>query len=380
MQSYDEQLQTHALYDLTTRAKSGILTYACVWLILAFSYQVNTNHPNFFYLNTGIIFGIFVSRTLHYVFLKKNIGAKMTYMNQWLVITILAAAAHWGGMTAWILFDDTLTELRTIILIITPAFALGGACTLSISSKIRTLYPSLMFLPFIAILLYQGDTQSLSLAALTSISLMYIYSSTRATHDDYWAAVTNHMIAKERAQLMEKLSTTDPLTQLKNRMFFDKEFTKEWQRCSRLQCPLSIIMIDLDYFKQVNDNYGHLFGDECLRKAAMVFNGIANRPTDCVARYGGEEFVVLLPNTDAEATKMLALRVVDTLENLALDHNGDAIKLTCSIGGATTTPVFDQPQESLLKSADTALYEAKGAGRNCYHEGSLSRQKINTNN
>ena len=300
-------------------------------------------------------------------------------MNQWLVIAILAAAAHWGGMTAWILFDDRLSDLRTIILIITPAFAIGGACTLSISSKIRTLYPSLMFLPFIGILLYQADTQSLSLAALTTISLIYIYSSTRATHDDYWAAVTNHMIAEERAQLMEELSTTDPLTQLKNRMFFDKEFTKEWQRCSRLQCSLSFIMIDLDYFKQINDNYGHLFGDECLRTAASTINSIVARPTDCVARYGGEEFVVLLPNTDAEATKMLALRMIDSLNNLTLEHNGSAVNLTCSIGGATTIPEFDQHQESLLKAADIALYQAKGDGRNCYHEGSLINQTTHSN-
>jgi diguanylate cyclase (GGDEF)-like protein len=296
----------------------------------------------------------------------------MVFMNQWLVLTILAAAAHWGVMTAWILFDDTFTDLRTIILIITPAFALGGACTLSISSQIRTLYPAFMFLPFIAILLLQGDTQSLSLAALTSICLIYIYSSTKATHDDYWAAVTNHMIAEERAQLMEKLSTTDQLTQLKNRMYFDKEFTKEWQRCSRLQSPLSMIMIDLDYFKKINDNYGHVFGDECLRLVAVTIRNIVARPTDCIARYGGEEFVVLLPSTNTEATKMLALRMIDAVANLELDNNEEKVKITCSIGGASIIPQFNQCQDSLIKAADTVMYEAKDAGRNCYKSINLS--------
>lgn len=378
MQSYHEQLQAHALYDLTTRAKSGILTYACVWLILAFSYQVNVNHPNFFYLNTGIIFGIFISRILHFIMLKQNAGVKMLLMNQWLVLTILAAAAHWGVMTAWILFDDNYADLRTIILIITPAFAIGGACTLSISSQIRTLYPSLMFLPFIAVLLHQGDTQSLSLAALTTISLIYIYSSTKATHDDYWAAVTNHMIAEERAQLMEKLSTTDPLTQLKNRMYFDKFFSKEWQRCSRLQCPLSLIMIDLDYFKKINDNYGHVFGDECLRVVAGAISSIVSRPTDCIARYGGEEFVVLLPNTSAEATKMLSMRMIDTVANLALSHNNQAVNITCSIGGSSIVPEFDERQESLVKAADIAMYDAKDAGRNCYRSNNNNIKKEHT--
>ena len=140
-------------------------------------------------------------------------------------------------MTAWIIFDDKLTELRTIILIITPAFAIGGACNLSISSEIRTLYPALMFIPFIGILFQQGDTESLILAVLTSICLLYIFSSSKATHNDYWAAITNHMVAEERAHLMEQLSTTDPLTQLKNRMFFDTELTKEWKTLFSLKMP-----------------------------------------------------------------------------------------------------------------------------------------------
>jgi len=367
MHSYHEQLQTHALNDLTTRAKSGILTYACVWLILAFSYELDTNHPNFFYLNTGIIAGIFLSRISHFIMLKNSIGPKIVFMNQWLVLTILAAAAHWGGMTAWIIFDDNLSDLRTVILIITPAFALGGACTLSISSEIRTLYPSLMFLPFIGILVYQGDTESLILALLTSICLVYIYSSTKATHNDYWAAITNHMVAEERAEVMEKLSTTDPLTQLKNRMFFDSEFTKEWKRCSRLKCPLSLIMIDLDFFKKINDNYGHVFGDECLRRVASTINSKVARPTDCVARYGGEEFVVLLPNTSPQATKMLAQRMIDAVAELELHNGEEIVHITCSIGGTTAIPNFENNQESLIKIADSALYYAKNSGRNRYH-------------
>jgi diguanylate cyclase (GGDEF)-like protein len=171
---------------------------------------------------------------------------------------------------------------------------------------------------------------------------------------------------------MEKLSTTDPLTQLKNRMYFDKEFTKEWQRCSRLQCPLSLIMIDLDYFKSINDNYGHVFGDECLRVVASTISGIVARPTDCIARYGGEEFVVLLPNTNTEATKMLALRMVDAVASLTFDNDGETIKITCSIGGASTIPEFNERLDSLVKAADTALYIAKDAGRNCYHSDSLN--------
>ncbi len=366
MHSYNEQLLARALFDLTMRAKSGILTYACIWLILAFSYEINTNHPAFFIINSATIFLIFVSRVWHFLLLKKQPHNNVYKMSYWLELTILAAAAHWGTMTAWILYNDSLNDLQTVILIITPAIALGGACTLSISSKIRMLYPTLMFIPFIGILVYQADTQSLSLAAITSIGLVYIFTATKATHDDYWAAVTNHMVAEERAQLMEKLSTTDPLTQLKNRMYFDKKFEKEWLNCTNLKRPISLVMLDLDFFKKINDNYGHVFGDECLKAVASTISQIATRPTDCVARYGGEEFVILLPNTDDETTKMLALRMINAIASLVLNYQGEKISLTCSIGGSTITPQIKANQTSLLKAADSALYQAKDAGRNCY--------------
>jgi len=367
MHSYHQQLQTHALIDLTNRAKSGILTYLCVWLILVFTYDLDTIYPNFFYLNSIIISSLFISRVAHLIALNKSPNPNIAFLNQWLVITILITAAHWGGMTAWIIFDDRLSVLQNVILIITPAFALGGACTLSISSEIRTLYPTLMCLPFIAILINEGSTESIMLALLMSICLIYIYSSSKATHNDYWAAITNHLVAEERAELMEQLSTTDPLTQLKNRMFFDKELNKEWRRCSRMNCPLSIIMVDLDFFKNLNDNYGHIFGDECLKKTAAAIQNEVARPADCVARYGGEEFIILLPNTNPNGAKNIAARMIKAVSDLRFEADGQTISLTCSIGGATTIPDFKQDRSELIKKADTALYYAKDQGRNCYY-------------
>lgn len=367
MRSYHQQLQSHALNDLTTRAKSGIIIYAAVWFIIAFSYQLNLSHPSFFYINTAIVTLLFISRVSHLLLFKRNTFSNVSLMNQWLVLSVLISAAHWGGMTAWIIYDETLIDLRTIMLIITPAFALAGAITLSISSDIRTLYPALMLLPCISVLAFQSGTESLMLAVLSSIAMIYAYSSTKATHNDYWAAITNHLVAEERAELMEKLSTTDQLTQLKNRMFFDTEFTREWKRCSRLKCPLSLIMIDLDYFKKINDQYGHVFGDECLRKVASTIASQVSRPNDCVARYGGEEFVILLPDTDAKAAEMLAKRMIKSVSELELHNGNENIRITCSIGGSTVIPDYKIDQKTLIKLADSALYYAKSAGRNRYY-------------
>ena len=367
LHSYHGQLQTLALSDLTNRAKSGILTYLCIWLILAFSYDLLNLHPAFFLINTLFIVSFCVLRIAHFLVLTRSKSPDTGFLYQWLIMTILLLAAHWGGMSSWIIYDPTLLELRHVILVITPALALGGACTLSISSEIRTLYPLFMCVPMIGMLLHVGGTESMVFAFLTVICLIYIFSSSKATHNDYWAAITNHLVAEERAELMEQLSTTDTLTQLKNRMHFDKEFQKEWRRCSRMNCPISIIMIDLDHFKKLNDKYGHLFGDECLKKAAQAIQHEVARPADCVARYGGEEFIVLLPNTNSKGAYNIGKRMLKAVSELSFNVDGEEIKITCSIGAATTSPNFNQDRSNLIKEADTALYYAKEHGRNQFH-------------
>ena len=366
MHSYHNQLHIHALSDLTNRARSGILIYLCTWLILSVSYQFHIHHPTFFITNTVIFLTILSSRLTHLFIFKKNPSAFTHTMQQWLVISILLSGAHWGAMTAWVLYQPEFLYLRHIMMIITPAYAIGASCTLCISTEIRTLYPSLMLTPLIAILVHQGHTESLMLAALTVICLMYIFSASKSSHNDYWAAITNHLVAEERAELMEKLSTTDPLTQLKNRMFFDSEYAKEWKRCSRINCPLSILMLDLDYFKKLNDSHGHVFGDECLKKVADVIRHEVARPTDCISRYGGEEFIVLLPNTTEKGTRKIAKRMLKVVEDIQLEADDKKITLTCSIGGASTIPNYKDDRSELIKQADSALYHAKNNGRNCF--------------
>jgi len=363
---YHEQLHIHALNDLTNRAKSGLLVYLCTWFILSFNYKFNIHHPDFFIFNSCILVAIMLSRFSHYVVFVKQRYSNVQFMHQWLVASILLSGIHWGGMAAWVFHNPELDYLRHIMLIITPAFALGAACTLSISTEIRMLYPTLMLAPLITILINQGDTEGVTFAMLTSICLMYIFSASKASHNDYWAAITNHLVAEERAELMEKLSTTDTLTQLNNRMFFDTEYTKEWKRCSRINCPLSILMLDLDFFKELNDTYGHLFGDECLRKVANVIKNEVARPTDCVSRYGGEEFIVLLPNTNQKGTSKIANKMLLAVSSLQLECDGVKVSLTCSIGGASAIPDFKKARANLIKQADTALYYAKNQGRNRY--------------
>ena len=165
---------------------------------------------------------------------------------------------------------------------------------------------------------------------------------------------------------LKELSTTDGLTEISNRRFFDEYSEKEWKRAQRDKKPFAVIMIDLDCFKSYNDTYGHQRGDACLKKVAGVIKGAMKRPADLAARYGGEEFVLVLPETDKDGACKLAEQLRQEVINLKEEHqnNTSGKWVTISLGAATEIAEPGKSFSDLLAKADKALYEAKGSGRN----------------
>ena len=164
-----------------------------------------------------------------------------------------------------------------------------------------------------------------------------------------------------------RLANLDGLTRVANRRRFDEYFAQEWKRLARERRPLSLIMCDIDYFKRYNDTYGHLMGDECLKRVADALMNVARRPADLTARYGGEEFSVILPNTDAEGAMLVANAIQQGVEALRIEHaaSNAADHVTISVGVSTMIPKHDGAIGDLIGMADIALYEAKTHGRNC---------------
>lgn len=166
-------------------------------------------------------------------------------------------------------------------------------------------------------------------------------------------------------QELQHLSMTDGLTCIANRRMFDKLLTREWRRCMRIRKPLSVIMLDVDWFKNYNDKYGHQLGDECLKTVAGEVARAATRPTDLAARYGGEEFVLILPETDQEGARRVADRIRKNLSALRIPHDDSRYgHLTVSCGVASVMPCEKLSAEGLVQSADSAMYLAKKHGRN----------------
>lgn len=174
--------------------------------------------------------------------------------------------------------------------------------------------------------------------------------------------MTNLEIANRE---LAKLSVTDPLTKVHNRRYFDETLAREQERSVRTGQALSLILVDIDHFKQFNDSYGHLVGDDCLRLVASAIGEAASRGSDLVARYGGEEFAIVLPDTTQQEAYQVAERIRDRINHLKFIYKGKRIPISASLGVAGWVMVAGDEQHELIEAADKALYEAKTNGRNC---------------
>jgi diguanylate cyclase (GGDEF)-like protein len=163
---------------------------------------------------------------------------------------------------------------------------------------------------------------------------------------------------------LERISMIDGLTSIENRRAFDIEFHKAWKKSLQEQRPLALIMIDIDNFKNFNDTYGHLSGDQTLIRIAEVIKDAAKRPSDLAARFGGEEFVVMFMNTSAEEAALVAEEIRTRIQELRFENGEITSVITVSLGVASVVPDNEMKPDELISAADRALYKAKDDGRN----------------
>ncbi|HAV4440713.1 TPA: GGDEF domain-containing protein [Acinetobacter baumannii] len=203
------------------------------------------------------------------------------------------------------------------------------------------------------------------------LGMTLAYATDRQHRENY---LQNCMIELNRIELMQQaqqlslLSQQDALTGLANRRYLDETLDNEWRRALRHETPLTIMMVDIDFFKPYNDSLGHLKGDQCLKDIATAISSIAARSGDLVARYGGEEFLLLFPMTNAQQARIQAERLMNAIKKIAIVHPCSSVSpyVTISVGVATTIPRLNDSISAFVSRADHALYQAKTNGRNQY--------------
>jgi diguanylate cyclase (GGDEF)-like protein len=233
----------------------------------------------------------------------------------------------------------------------------GFECCLQLKADQRTAEIPVIFVT--ALNREKEETRGLEVGAIDFISKPFSPAVIQAR-------VRNHMELKRQRDFLRGLSFRDGLTGLANRRQLDQFLDQEWRRSLRSHAPLSLILMDIDYFKDFNDALGHLAGDDCLRKIAQTLETSIHRAGDLIARYGGEEFVCVLPETALRGAVSVAEKIQSLLADLALPHPRSSVSpyITLSLGVASDGAQNTESATTLLHAADQALYCAKAKGRN----------------
>lgn len=277
---------------------------------------------------------------------------------------IFATALAWGLTHAAALQLAAFADSRLIATLSTVAFSTAMAFNFAMRKRRAIIAMTLLYLPGLLVLWLNRAEQLASLVTLACY-LGYLLLALSRSHREYHTTLDLELQLLEQQARLQQLSHSDSLTQLGNRHLFNNRFPQLLEQARRHQRPLSLVLLDLDFFKQVNDRHGHLTGDACLQCFADCLRRHFRRDNDLLLRLGGEEFAVLLPDTPLEQAVSQAEQLRQYLSSEGLQVHGQPLALTTSIGVGGYDPQQDDDAEDFFRRVDQALYAAKHNGRNC---------------
>jgi len=349
--------------DLVERSIPGIPVYVAIWSIVVFATAFHQQQPSIAYpfwlafLFCGIL-------RLVYQFTHQALFRVNPALNSALFTAIvLMPAVLWSGLLTYFIVLPDSAIFKLLMVIATAGLCSGGMNSYAPHRPLAVGYMLIVLLPACLrlALVHPKDTALLYLMmAYAGFTLLLLQRG----HQEYWAALGNEAALAEKSRQLENLAQTDALTGVFNRRHFNQILRLEWRRGSRANRLLTLIMMDIDHFKHINDTFGHLAGDDYLTSIAGILHTSFKRCTDVVARYGGEEFAILLPGTPIEDAAILAESLRQEMAAHRVKSGKTILKATVSIGVAGCVPDHRTPAEALIDRADQALYQAKSEGRN----------------
>lgn len=272
-------------------------------------------------------------------------------------------AVHWGCISGYVFLKPEFSNIHIATALLLAFSAQGGFSLWLISKTAGQLYLCSLFIPSVCIFIYQGDISSYVAALFFIFSLFSILKVGDARAKVFLGMLAEKMASFNDAKNYKTISNEDQLTGVGNRRFFDLNFESLVSEAEENGKPISILVVDIDHFKMVNDTYGHDAGDECIKSVAQLLKN-ETRESDILSRFGGEEFVIVLPGTSGIAVKAIADRMMSSARENSVRYAGEDITFTISIGVASiNSGVYDH--KDLFLRADEALYRAKNLGRNC---------------
>lgn len=361
----DEQMQLQHTRDIAKRSVTGTFIYLVIWVAITLPSQFLQMHPKIWWPVT-LLFGVMAMLRIVLIrFLDRMYATRPKTWQSAFFALVWLSALFWGVLCASSLTVPALQPLSFLIIVTTAGLTSGGAVSVAPSRPLTLGMISAFLLPSVVVLLFFPHDHDPSLCLLFIIYWLGMYSVTKTQHKEYWLSLNHAFVIKRYARELERLNGMDGLTGLKNRAFFDDSLRTELKKSSRTELPIALLLIDIDHFKAVNDRYGHLAGDECLRRISQLLMETVQRETDIVARFGGEEFAIILPGASRTQARAVAERIRQSTQKMDIVIDDlITLHLTVSIGVADVTAAIDASNEELIAAADAALYAAKARGRN----------------
>ncbi|MEX6501577.1 GGDEF domain-containing protein [Pseudomonas zhanjiangensis] len=348
--------------DFYSRSRLAGYYYLLAWLLLWFTSPQPAHNLWAWAAGCALLATFFVLRGI-------NRPPKVfdpAQLQRWLIAQWLIVLVHsltWGLMLAGILLHADIAASPLLVILSVVVFSTALAFTYPMRLLPCALAMLFMYLPSILAKYYQGGSEVGESVALM-IYLAYLGLFLRRWNLDYHAGVERELRLIRHSEQLEELSRTDVLTALGNRLQFNSLLPAWLATARRQQTPLSLILLDIDFFKRVNDQFGHSTGDLCLQAFAERMRHIFRRDSDILMRLGGEEFAVLMPDTPLEQAAQLAERFRADLVAQPLQLHSQSLALSCSLGVGSYMPLCDDSAEALYRRIDDALYRAKTEGRN----------------
>lgn len=359
---FRQRLSHRIIQDLKKRSLAGIIVHPIALSVVLFTDDYFYRHQGFSILFLTLVTGISIFRLI-LTRLDAAIPERHSGLSLGLFLGgILLTAFVWGLGVAVFMFDPGELKIQLLMVVSAIGICSGGATAYSPYFLLAAGYNALIIWP--VILAMAVNAHNIPLAILFCIFTSYMFLLSFRSNSEYLTALDNEALLERKTKDLEAISNVDALTGLYNRRYFDTAFEVAWQSAVRQKFPLTLLICDIDYFKQINDKFGHPAGDEYLRTLSHHLGLAFKRQNDIVARYGGEEFIILLTNVTQEKAKGMAEAFRRTMEKTRLRFEGHHIQATVSIGMTGLIPETGIDRDIMISRADEMLYKAKAGGRN----------------